>query len=336
MISNRPLTVRMESGKTKSAPPLPERESNNAPTVSVVIPCYNAQSTILQTIKSLNEPFLKYAGEFELIFVDDGSSDQSMELFLDWAESHQREYIHSRIRVVRQSNSGLGAARNIGIAEAKGEWLIFLDSDDALCAESWDYIFASQVFSLGMDVIQCEFLSDGFQRDYEYSYSPQDFRRLLDGVPGVWRNIYRRDFLAKNDVVFPKVFFIEDLPFLAHIISVQPRFTSLQVPLVNYNPNTPNSLTNMDDARWLELVPRLKEVRAYLKGDEYDDLYASLVIRHLTAAYLKLPKCKRRQMRHEILIDILAKERPAFIFGLLNAIYIRLRKKLLRGNPWIT
>jgi len=88
------------------------------PLISVVIPCYNARAYVAAAIRSV---LAQDWPDLEIVLVDDGSSDQSAELI--------RENFPG-IRLVQQANAGVAAARNNGIAQARGEWIAFLDADD--------------------------------------------------------------------------------------------------------------------------------------------------------------------------------------------------------------
>jgi len=90
------------------------------PTFSAVVPAYNAEATLAETIGSV---FAQTAQDFELLIVDDGSTDGTLEL----ARSFQTD---PRVHVVHQANKGLAGARNTGIAAAHGRYVAFLDSDD--------------------------------------------------------------------------------------------------------------------------------------------------------------------------------------------------------------
>lgn len=90
--------------------------------ISVIIPLYNKEQTILSSIESvLSQSFQ----DIELIVVDDGSTDSSVSI-VEGIED-------CRIKLIKQENAGPGAARNTGARQAKGEWLVFLDADDELC-----------------------------------------------------------------------------------------------------------------------------------------------------------------------------------------------------------
>lgn len=89
--------------------------------ISVVIPAYNAESTIARAINSV---IAQSIGDWELIIIDDGSIDATPTIIDRYASRD------SRIKVVHKENSGVSAARNDGIKLATGEWITFLDSDD--------------------------------------------------------------------------------------------------------------------------------------------------------------------------------------------------------------
>lgn len=93
------------------------------PLVSVIIPAYNAESYLDQCLDSLS---MQTFEDFEVIVVDDGSTDSSASI------ANGYEHMDERFRLIRQKNGGVSKARNVGIDEAKGRYITFVDADDAL------------------------------------------------------------------------------------------------------------------------------------------------------------------------------------------------------------
>lgn len=92
------------------------------PIFSIVIPLYNKAPYVCKTVDSiLNQTFCDY----EVVIVDDGSTDDSAQII-------EKHYVLDKVRVVRKTNGGPSSARNVGVREAKGSWIIFLDADDVL------------------------------------------------------------------------------------------------------------------------------------------------------------------------------------------------------------
>ena len=91
------------------------------PKISVIIPVYNAESTLRRCVDSV---LAQTYTDFECLLIDDGSTDKSGEMCDEYAAKD------SRVRVFHKENGGVSSARNVGLDNAKGEWITFLDSDD--------------------------------------------------------------------------------------------------------------------------------------------------------------------------------------------------------------
>lgn len=100
--------------------------------VSVIIPVYNVEAYIGECLDSARNQTLK---EIEIICVDDGSPDRSMEIVEEHAASD------SRIKIIRKENGGLSTARNAGLMRAEGKYVYFLDSDDAIRPETLECLY---------------------------------------------------------------------------------------------------------------------------------------------------------------------------------------------------
>jgi glycosyltransferase involved in cell wall biosynthesis len=149
---------------------------------SVLIPVYNREKFVRQTVESvLSQTFT----DFELIAIDDGSTDGSAEILKSFGH---------RIRFIQQSNHGPEIARNAGAAAAQGEYLVFLDSDDALfpyAFEIYDRIIRklnAPPVILGADVF---FLNGRYYRDHR-EFPPETL------IAGPIEVLQYKDYLSKT------------------------------------------------------------------------------------------------------------------------------------------
>lgn len=94
-----------------------------APVVSIIIPTYNCEKFIIECLESVR---LQSYKDYEVIIVNDGSTDNSDKIICDFISDNKLNNFH----LVTQSNKGVSSARNTGIAHAQGEWVSFVDSDD--------------------------------------------------------------------------------------------------------------------------------------------------------------------------------------------------------------
>ena len=96
---------------------------NSNPKISIIVPVYNVEQYLPRCIDSiLNQSFV----DFELLLIDDGSKDKSGAICDEYADKDDR------IRVFHKENGGVSSARNIGLENARGEWLSFIDGDDEI------------------------------------------------------------------------------------------------------------------------------------------------------------------------------------------------------------
>lgn len=112
--------------------------------ISVILPCYNAEKYLSACLDSVLAQSMR---DFEVIFVDDGSRDGSLAAARRYAERD------ARIRVFSQENRGVSAARNFGLAHARGEWVTFVDGDDELPPHAFETLLSGA--TEGVDMVVC-------------------------------------------------------------------------------------------------------------------------------------------------------------------------------------
>ena len=118
--------------------------------LSIIVPVYNVEKYIRLCMESIFKQGLD-ENDYEVIIVNDGTPDKSMEMITDIIVAHQN------IHVINQENQGLSVARNNGIAAAKGEYIQFLDSDDLLIDNSLPYLI-NKATSLKADLVVADFI----------------------------------------------------------------------------------------------------------------------------------------------------------------------------------
>ena len=117
------------------------------PIISVIMPVYNVQQYLEETIRSVQAQTFS---DYEVIFVDDASTDASLTILNRTAEADLR------FRVLEQKKGGAGAARNLGLSQARGEYVIFLDSDDLFSPVLLEKLYTA-ITEAQADIAACNF-----------------------------------------------------------------------------------------------------------------------------------------------------------------------------------
>ena len=143
--------------------------------ISVIIPLYNKAGSIAQALDSV---LAQEYQDFEVVVVDDGSTDGGASVV--------ENYDDARIRLVRQENAGVSAARNKGIGEARGEYVTFLDADDV-----WMLGFLSEIAALQREFPQCRAQATNYVFNSNGVKSPTILRKIpFSGERGVLANYF--------------------------------------------------------------------------------------------------------------------------------------------------
>jgi len=187
--------------------------------LSIIVPVYNVEKYIHTCIESLYRQNLDEK-VFEVIIVNDGTKDHSMEVIQDIISQH------ANITVINQENLSLSVARNNGIAAAKGEYILMPDSDDMLIDNSLPQLLEKAIESQ-VDIIVADFLVSSNskkienlinikQERFEFKEKTGEELFLEDLNPNqcyVWRALYRNKFIRKNQLSFVPDVYYQDVPF---------------------------------------------------------------------------------------------------------------------------
>ena len=185
--------------------------------MSVIIPIFNSEQNLVACLDSIINQSLR---QLEIICVDDGSTDNTFSILKEYMEKDKR------IQVIHQENAGPGQARNRGLQNAMGDYIIFLDSDDWFEPKFLDTMVQSAK-KTNADIVICH--SDEFDarttkrleskwmlKDellQQNPFSPEDARNVLFQITygWPWDKLYSGNFLRKIDFKYPTFRHSEDL-----------------------------------------------------------------------------------------------------------------------------
>ena len=216
--------------------------------ISIIVPVYNRISSLEKCIDSIQNQTWT---DWELLLIDDGSTDGSEQL-CDIFSSKD-----ARIRVFHKPNSGVSSARNIGLDHAKGEYVMFCDSDDWVEPEWCEQLYLAAKENPGFQPIcnyyrntaDCEIINPAGQcEDLGKSIAKADFFSLnryeLLGIP--WNKIYLRSLLEDNHIRFQEELSLgEDLIFNLDYLHCQTGgFFFINKPLYHYSMGSMDSLSS--------------------------------------------------------------------------------------------
>ncbi|MGN0978389.1 MAG: glycosyltransferase family 2 protein [Faecousia sp.] len=283
------------------------------PLVSVIVPVYNVEAYLDRCLRSITG---QTYGNLEVILVDDGSPDHSGEICDQWAAKD------SRIRVLHQKNCGGGAARNAALDMAKGQRIGFVDSDDYIAPDMYEFL--SSLLDGGADIAECgyvettddqaEFGGDGAAVT---AYTPEEamaahlrdtaFRQLI------WNKLYRRETVG--EVRFPEGTKIDDEFFTYRVLGNAGRLVRSEKICYAYRQQPGSVMHQGFSSRKLEGLEAKRRRLAYLQ-ERMPDLAAEGALSLFTAclytmqaALLELRGEELQEARSAIL-EILSGIRP--------------------------
>ena len=227
------------------------------PQLSIIVPIYNVQDYLRECLDSILNQGLD---SVEVILVNDGSTDASGNI----ARSYVEEY--SCFTLIEQENQGLSVARNVGIENAKGKYILFLDSDDYLLNSGVSKLL-KKIDENQLDLIvgnykqisdDGELKSNKFDEISSPFYGRSWFKERLkkhQHEPAAWLRIYRRSYLLENKLFFVPQLINEDQLFSIQLFCTDPKMMCLDTVFYYYRQRS-GSITKKQDFE--SCVRRLK------------------------------------------------------------------------------
>lgn len=278
------------------------------PLISVTVPVYNTSRFLNQCIDSLVNQTLK---EIEFLLVDDGSTDGSGDICDMWARQDKR------IRVIHQTNGGSWKARQTGLDNAKGEYLIVCDSDDWVEIDAYRKAY-DMALKENADIVMFGYTAeygDGSRRDWIRKYSnPNDIEHTRGEIMQTssfhsWDKLVRRSIFTNNRICYePGINMGEDCLILHKLLNVRPlKLAVLPEALYHYRQSTGGYTTtikqssveqlirclewinnNIDTSRHADALKKSRADIAFesLRCDRFDKHMFKSITSNLTALYL--------------------------------------------------
>lgn len=208
--------------------------------LSIIVPIYNVEKYVRTCIESIYKQELNEKN-FEVIIVNDGTTDRSMEVIADIIRQH------SNIIIIEQENQGISVARNNGLVKAKGEYILMIDSDDFLIDNRVSFLL-EKALETKAEVVTAEylqmnneeievFLSGSIQNKIEdiviEEHTGEDFLKEYY-CRNVWRNLYRKEFLQSKNIFFIPGITAQDVPFANECYLKAKKCLNIQWPFIIY------------------------------------------------------------------------------------------------------
>lgn len=270
--------------------------------VSVIVPCYNAEKYIIQTLKSLENQIYK---NFEVIIINDGSKDLTEKVIKEYIVNSNLKVNYKKIK-----NSGVSTARNIGISYAKGTYIVFLDSDDIYHKEYVKALYNAIELEKN-DVAYCcysrevEEVFNGTDRNEEKQDILLSHIELMrnfmyrKGPSGFWSFIYKKSIIENKKIEFNKnLKYGEDTQFTWKYLVHCNKGKFINRKLYGYRDNEFSAVNNIS---WniIDSVKAVEEVEKYLEkyNDEFSDEFNEYMkYRTIWAAIKDFSKCENKEL----------------------------------------
>lgn len=215
-------------------------------TFSIIIACYNLGELVCKAIESCISQKGVDPSEYEILAINDGSKDNTLEYIQRYKEI-------PNLRIIDKPNGGLSQTRNLGVIEAKGEYVLFLDGDDWLdeCALFLlkEHVHGFDIIAFPMVLYYCKEESRVILQDLkEGVYSRDEMLRCTLGkgefsiIPAPAK-AYRRSFLLDNNIWFLEGILHEDNPFFIEVMNFCEKIYFTEKPLYYYRQNREGSIT---------------------------------------------------------------------------------------------
>lgn len=266
--------------------------------VSVVVPVYNVENYIDKCMASLVSQTLK---EIEIIVVDDGSKDKSIDTVQKYVDLYP-----DIVKLYHKENGGLSDARNFGLPFCSGEYIGFVDSDDYVEPDMYEQMY-NAAKSGNFDIVVCDYIKEYVRRSEvvkarAFHSKKEIFTEMLAAA---WNKIYKREVIINGDFRFPKGVIYEDTEFFCKLIPSISGIGYVNKAFVHYVQRS-GSIANSQGKKTTQIITILDDIVDYYKTinqyenykDELELLYAKII---LGSSMERMSRISDSPLRNEVL-----------------------------------
>ena len=265
-------------GKDFSEAKIPKSHScTENPKISIIVPVFNAECYIRAGIYSLMNQTLE---DIEILCINDGSTDHTLDIL------NELQAIDSRVKVFNQENKGPATARNVGLKNAHGKYIMFLDADDTYCPNMCEEM-CKAIESRSVDVVMCDTNTIGTNYgNWPFPFGKGTFeidcniRKKINCW--LWNKIFKSEIIKQNKINFPDGHKSDDDFFTAAYFMYAKQIHCLDKKLVNhfrcensimhcYNSCNPNKNDIFDRIYILERIAERAKKSLSTENNEYID-----------------------------------------------------------------
>ncbi len=254
--------------------------------VSVIVPVFNVGEYLSTSLDSILNQTLE---DIEIICINDGSTDDSLNILEYYAKKDKR------IKIISKENEGQGTARNVGLDNAQGEFISFVDADDFIKKDMLEKLYNKSVNG-NLDLVMCKVSSfdnethviddnlwyyslkcfSGFKKEVFNNLDTKEFTSLISVTP--YNKLYRRSFIEKNNIRFPEKYIFEDEVFFYNVYLKAKRISLIDENLYYYRTNRKGStVSKSQDKDYIDVIHIFRLIRELLIETNYINVYKKQV-----------------------------------------------------------
>ncbi len=252
--------------------------------VSIIVPVYNVEKYLPRCLDSLVNQTLE---DIEIIVVNDGSPDNSQKIINKYVKKYP-----NKVKSYIKENGGQGSARNLGIKEAKGEYIGFVDSDDFVELDMYEKLY-NKAHQNKLDVVICgsynvDEITGKKETEIDKIILNDQKKNAFFGRMAVWNKIYKRNLIS--DIKFRSKVWYEDLDFTIKVLSKVNSVDYVNEPLYNYLLREGSTMNNSNIERNLEIrlafdeIKKMSKYRNIIEFLAVDHIYISAIVRVINAS----------------------------------------------------